>query len=234
MKKNRKKLRYLFALFAVVLCMMALPLTAHAGGGGEEPPEEPPAEVVAPEPEPNPFIPPGTGTVVDTATDEDGKVFYTIMTPDEHVFYLVIDRQRGTENVYFLGAVTEEDLMALAIPSENSGGSAIPGGTVEPEPPAEPTPEPDPEPAPEEEKGGNMGMVIVVVLIVLAAGGAGYYFKVLRPKQLANTGDEYGEGEYDEQEQDEAPWPDDEDAPPWDEDEAREEYESDTGEDGDA
>ena len=49
----------------------------------------------------NPFTPNGTGTVVDNATDEDGKEFYTIQTADENVFYLVIDKQRGTENVYF-------------------------------------------------------------------------------------------------------------------------------------
>ena len=36
------------------------------------------------------------------------------MTPDENVFYLIIDKQRDSENVYFLNAVTESDLMALA------------------------------------------------------------------------------------------------------------------------
>ena len=36
----------------------------------------------------NPFTPDGTGTVVDNATDEDGKEFYTITTADESVFYL--------------------------------------------------------------------------------------------------------------------------------------------------
>lgn len=49
----------------------------------------------------NPFTPDGTGTVVDNATDEDGKEFYTITTADESVFYLVIDKQKTSENVYF-------------------------------------------------------------------------------------------------------------------------------------
>lgn len=55
---------------------------------------------------------------VDNATDADGKEFFTITTPAENVFYLVIDRQRETENVYFLNAVTEADLLALAEISE--------------------------------------------------------------------------------------------------------------------
>ena len=72
---------------------------------------EPPA---AEETTTKPFTTDGTGTVVDNATDEDGKEFFTITTPSENVFYLVIDRQRTEENVYFLNAVTEKDLLALA------------------------------------------------------------------------------------------------------------------------
>jgi len=68
----------------------------------------------------NPFTPSGTGTVADNATDGDGKEFFTIMTPDENTFYLVIDRQRGTENVYLLNAVTEADLLSLAKMPERS------------------------------------------------------------------------------------------------------------------
>ena len=63
--------------------------------------------------EPNPFTPDGTGTVVDKATDKDGKEFYTITTPDENIFFLVIDNQKSSENVYFLNAVTETDLLPL-------------------------------------------------------------------------------------------------------------------------
>ena len=52
--------------------------------------------------------------VVDNATDEDGKEFYTITTADESVFYLVIDKQKTSENVYFLNTVTTDDLLPLA------------------------------------------------------------------------------------------------------------------------
>lgn len=238
--KNKAKKRILALIAAVMLCMAAFPLTAYAGGGDSEP-EEPPAETVEavpePAPEPNPFTPAGTGTVIDNDTDADGKEFYTIMTPSENVFYLIIDRQRETENVYFLNAVTEQDLLALAEVSADTGESTIPDNTTT-EPPAvvDPAPEPEPEAEPEPEQGGGMGMILIVVLVVLGGGGAAYYFKVYRPKQeQADIGEEDFEEYAADDYEDNAPWPDDEEAPPeddgppWYEDEAREEYES-TGE----
>jgi hypothetical protein len=60
------------------------------------------------------FTPDGTGTIVDSATDKDGKQFYTITTPAGNTFYLIIDLERDSDNVYFLDAVMEKDLMALA------------------------------------------------------------------------------------------------------------------------
>ena len=63
--------------------------------------------------DPKSLSPDGTGTVVDNATDQDGKEFYTITTPDENVFFLVIDKQKSADNVYFLNVVTENDLLPL-------------------------------------------------------------------------------------------------------------------------
>lgn len=212
--KNKPKKRILTLIAAVMLCMAAFPLTAYAGGGEEIPQEV--TETPAPEQEqepvaaPNPFTPAGTGTVIDNATDEDGKEFYTIMTPSENVFYLIIDKQREQENVYFLNAVTEKDLLALAEKSEEAEEPAEPA-TLETS-----TPEPTPEPAPEPEKGGNGMMMIIVVLVLLAGGGAGYYFKVYRPKQeqADSAGEDYSEYEddpYAGQEDDGLPWYEDED-----------------------
>lgn len=139
------------------------------------------------ETEDNPFTPDGSATVVDNATDEQGKEFYTIMTPDENVFYLIIDKQRDGENVYFLNAVTESDLMALA-QKDTDSQTVTPTAPSEPEPaaPAEPeepsapeTPETEPEqPAPK----SNNSMMFLVIVAALAAGGLGYYFKVYKPK----------------------------------------------------
>lgn len=236
------KIRILTAALAALLLIPLPTVTAYAGGGtesGETVDAQAVEEIITepeettggmePEIEENPFTPSGTGTVVNTATDEDGKEFYTIITPDENVFYLVIDRQRSTENVYFLNAVTEADLMSLAEISE----------TAEPEP-LETTPAPveteEPEPDPEPEKSGGMDSILLVVLILLIGGGAGWYFKIYKVKQAGGAmDDEYAEEEaglYDIDEadpyggdSDDDPWPEDDgeagdDSLPWDEDDA--------------
>ena len=85
---------------------------AYAQSSEPQPETTPaPAETEAEPETQNPFTPDGTGTVVDNATDEDGKEFYTITTADESVFYLVIDKQKTSENVYFLNTVTTDDLL---------------------------------------------------------------------------------------------------------------------------
>ena len=212
-----RKARVLAALCAAVLmCGFATP--AYAGGGeaygdgtggvelwdGLDPAE--------PTPEPNPLTPDGQGTVLDNATDDEGKEFFTITTADEAVFYLVIDRQKSAENVYFLNAVTVADLMALA---ENTEGAAPVTPAPEPEP--DPAPSPEPEPAPKQ-GGGPLGTVLLVVAVVVLGGGAGWYLKIYRPKHQAPDLDEQdmldyepegpGDGEAEADEEDGPPWED--------------------------
>ena len=177
-----------------------------------------------PETPPRPFTPAGTGLVVDNATDSDGKEFYTITTPDEHIFYLVIDRQRNTENVYFLNAVTVADLLALAeipAPPQSAAFTPPPVSTTQELPEEAP-------PAHEQTDGNNMGMLIFIGVIVVLGGGAGWYFKIYRPKQQGGAKcDEY-EPHISEGENDYYVWDDDQDdiqddtddGPPWDDDES--------------
>ncbi len=205
-----RKPRLLASLLCAVLMVGVLTVPAYAGGGDESEDgvgEYVPWEGLEPaEPlptEPNPFTPDGTGTVVDNATDQDGKEFFTITTAEEAVFYLVIDRQRETENVYFLNAVTVADLMALA---ESSGDPAAPEPPLEPEP--EPTTTPEPEPVPE--KKGGVGPLLLALAVVVIGGGAGWYFKIYRPKlqKAAEPEEDYGGDPYDgpEDYDGEAPW----------------------------
>ena len=172
----KNKMFYRAAVLSVALiCCLGMSTTAFAQSS-EPVAETPPAEEPA---TPKPFTPEGTGTVVDNATDEDGKEFFTITTPSENVFYLVIDRQRTDNNVYFLNAVTEDDLLALA---EKSPEPEVSEPTVQPEPDPEPVTEPEPEP--KKESGSNMGSLLIVLAVLLVGGGIGYYFKVYRPKHV--------------------------------------------------
>ena len=92
----KNKLRYFMVLTALAMCFGTFSVTAYAQSN--EPQEEPAPVEETTEPEetatPNPFTPNGTGTVLDNATSEDEKEFYTIVTENENVFYLVIDKQR--------------------------------------------------------------------------------------------------------------------------------------------
>ena len=166
-------------ILSALLSLTSMSLTAYAQSSE-------PAEETAPETEEEttakPFTPEGTGTVVDNATDGDGKEFFTITTPSENVFYLIIDRQRDGQNVYFLNAVTEKDLLALA---EKDPEPEVTEPVMEPEPETEPPTEPEPEPKPEKTSGFPMGNILMIAAVLLAGGGAGYYFKVYRPKHEA-------------------------------------------------
>ncbi len=159
------------------------------------------------------LTPDGQGTVLDNVSSADGKEFFTITTPAENIFYLVIDKQRDGENVYFLNAVTEADLMALAESDTGKmagtgASTGIPGLT---EPASSPavcickdkcvpsevntgcpvcavnykscegaelaaTPQPQPD-------TGSGGTLVIVVIVLLAVMGAGYYFKIYKPKR---------------------------------------------------
>ena len=221
-----KKYRVVAAALCAAFLLCGITTTAYAGGGeewedGTGGPEweglDPVEPAEPPVTEPNPFTPDGQGTMVDNATDQDGKEFFTIMAADESVFYLVIDRQRETENVYFLNAVTVADLMALAEPS--------PEAVPEPLPTTEPDTETAPEPEePEPEKSGGAGTLLLVLAVLGIGGGAGWYFKIYRPKQqqAAGPGEDFDEaGEYGE----DYGGGEDDDLPPWDEEEEKEDGE---------
>jgi len=132
-----------------------------------------------------PFTPDGTGSVVDNATNGDGKEFFTVETSDGNTFYLIVDRQRNSENVYLLNAVTEDDLASLAKPGDGKTVSAV--GTPTPPPqiatPTPPEPSPEPTPAPVQEKSDNTKTLAFVGIAALIIGGAAYYFKIVRPKK---------------------------------------------------
>ena len=215
MKKT--KFRRLAATAASLLCCLVFTVPAYAQSNEPQPETTPaPAETEAEPETENPFTPDGTGTVVDNATDEDGKEFYTITAPDESVFYLVIDKQKTSENVYFLNAVTTDDLLPLAEQGEEPAEEVTP--EPEPEPVEEVTePEPEPEPEPEKPDSGLLSLLLIGA-VVLIGGGIGYYFKIYKPKHEApDLEDDYCEYE-DEGPEEMTEEPEDDDTPPWDDD----------------
>lgn len=218
MKKT--KFRRLAAMAASLLCCLVFTVPAYAQSNEPQPETTPaPAETEAEPETENPFTPDGTGTVVDNATDEDGKEFYTITAPDESVFYLVIDKQKTSENVYFLNAVTTDDLLPLAEQGEEPPEEVTPEPEPEPTEPVEEVTEPEPEPEPEPEKpdSGLLSMLLIGA-VVLIGGGIGYYFKIYKPKHEApDLEDDYCEYE-DEGPEEMTEEPEDDDTPPWDDD----------------
>jgi len=146
-----------------------------------------------------PFTPDGTGTVVDNAKDSDGKEFFTVETADGNVFYLIVDRQRNAENVYLLNAVTEDDLASLAKPGDGKtiGAPVTPTPPLTTDPPTSPEPTPPTAPA----KSGGTGSIVFIVIAIVAVGGAGYYFKIVRPKRqgVGADDDDYEEPDGDEE-----------------------------------
>jgi len=219
-----RKLYKLTAVIAVFLIAMTFFCTVAHAEPAEEPTETPIESVTeTPEPPEEEFnigdIPPGVGTVVDVFHDEIGRKFYTIQTPAGNTFYLIIDFTRQNENVYFLDAVNERDLLALAEKGDNAqpGGniSAIPdpNGNNTSDPPGNPT-----DPKPEPTDNGSNFMTLLVVLVVLIGGGAGYYFKIYRKKKDNEIRDEY-EDEPDDYAGDDYETEPEDDSPPWEEDE---------------
>jgi hypothetical protein len=148
----------------------------------------------------NPFTPSGQASVLDNATSHDEKEFFTFSTPAGNEFFLIIDRQRSSDNVYFLNAVTERDLIALAEQAgtdiSTSGGIPVSATPQTPNEHPETPQEEQPAPPPADKSGGN-GMMIFMLVAVAITGVVGYYFKIVRPKQQGAVGD------YDDEDEDE-------------------------------
>ncbi|MEI3163386.1 MAG: DUF4366 domain-containing protein [Lachnospirales bacterium] len=50
----------------------------------------------------------GNANVIDK-TNEEGKQFLTVESRAGNIYYIIIDNQKGENNVYFLNAVDEQD-----------------------------------------------------------------------------------------------------------------------------
>ena len=178
------------------------------------------------------FTPDGNMTLIDDflqieapATEDSEQIekqFITVQSKAGNTFYIVIDRNGETENVYFLNLVDEADLMALiegeetepiiptcvctdkcAVGAINTNCEVCATTMSEcagKEPVVEPEPTEPVDEEPKEEKGFN----IVPIIILLIAGGGGfavYWFKFRKPKEKtagSSDLDDYDFGQDDE------------------------------------
>ena len=201
---------------------------------------DPVAETPAPAIEPGDgFTEDGNLVTLDLLYDKHtNKQFITVQTSGGNTFYIVIDYDKPVNEeeeqyqTYFFSVVDEADLLAAM----EAAGMEVPdcactvkcaAGGINTDCPvcavnmsecvgtkAEPEPVDEPEPAdPEPEQKSNTGTVLLILAVALIGGGAGWYFKVYRPKhqRAAQPEEDYGDEleDYD-------------DAPSWDEDESTE------------
>lgn len=182
------------------------------------------------------FTPPGNLTLIDDFpqieipgtedTEQVEKQFITVQSKSGNTFYIVIDRNGETENVYFLNLVDEADLMALI---EGEDGAAAPtcsctdkcvvgdintnceichsnmSECVGKEPVVDPEPT-EPTEEPTEEKKSPNPLPILILIVALGAGGAVYWFKFRKPKTKTSGSsdlDDYDYGQDDDDEYDE-------------------------------
>lgn len=187
------------------------------------------------------FTPNGNLTLIDdylqveaSATEDSEQVekqFITVQSKNGNTFYIVIDRNGETENVYFMNLVDEADLYALI---EGEDGENAPTCTctdkcaigaintdceicssnmsecMGKETVAEPESTEPAEETAEETKSANF-LPLVILLIAGAAGGVVYWFKFRKPK--AKTSgisdlDDYDFGEDDEDDEEETEYDD--------------------------
>ena len=166
------------------------------------------------------------------------KQFITVQTSGGSTFYIVIDYDKPVNEeeeqyqTYFLSTVDEDDLLAAI---EKAGGELpactctekCAAGAVNTACPVcatnmtecagvEPEPEPEPEPAedPTLEAGGGFpaGTLLLALAVVVIGGGAGWYFKIYRPKQerAAQAEEDYDEPDPYEESEDYDPYGEDE------------------------
>ena len=183
------------AVLTALLCLMSLALPAFAADDAKE------------------LTPDGILTVVDDILIEN-KQFITVHSSSGADFYIIIDRSRESDNVYFLNQVDDIDLFALLesedIEVECTCKDKCSSGFVDSEclicrmdidscngkevAQTEPIVEPEPE---KPEKQQNFLPIVIIILIL--SGGAAVYFLKLRknkPKPTAPDFDVFDEDEY--------------------------------------
>ena len=200
-----KKNTFLITL-AAVLCIAAFPFSASANIDESYDEEISVNDDVESK---TPLTPSGNLTVIDDVhqtTDEDAiedKQFITVQSKNGNTFYIIIDRSGDTENVYFLNAVDETDLLALTEDAQTPAAPAACTCTMKCEtgavnadcavcakskddclasPSASATEAPTESETPAQKQNNTMPLIGLIVFALFGGGGALYWFKVKNKK----------------------------------------------------
>lgn len=210
MKPFKKKLAAALVINIALLCCFPATVFAYSDESSDIVSDSGEAEVTTEEPvidrgetteEGNPFTVDGNGQLQDQADSSQNKIFYTITTKNNNTYFLIIDKDRSSNNVYMLSMIDDADLAeftedtsaeenpdSLLIEEEplitESGtskteneGSSTDTGTSEQELPTVET-------EAEEIEKNTVSPVMILLIVILAVGVvAGYYILKIRPKK---------------------------------------------------
>lgn len=199
--KNKIIMRITTALFAALILMGGFSIPAYANGGGEAT-NDSNVKTEEKKEETKPLTPDGNMSLIDNVKGDvaKDKEFIIVKSKGGNYFYIVIDHAAQGENtVHFLNQVDEKDLLSIIDEKDSL--------TTKPElPKQEETVKPEAEKPKAEEKPDKKnpaGMIALSLILILGlAGGAFYYFKVLKPKQDVKGTTELDEFDFEDYEDD--------------------------------
>lgn len=144
-------------------------------------------------------------SISSTATNGT-KEFYTISTKSGKIFYLIVDNAKSQDNVYFLTEVSERDLLnftlsdTVTLPDVDTVYAEVETEETimtEEADTTEETENPEEVQMPEDEN--PIGSYLLIGLAALGVLGAGYYFKIYKPKHEYDEEEDEYEEEYEEE-----------------------------------
>ena len=223
----RFKIKAMIFTLAAVLCMAAFSIPVSANVPASEQ-----TSVNDSVESKTPLTPKGNLTTIDdvhqvTDTTNKDKVqdkeFVTVQSKNGNTFYIIIDRSGTTENVYFLNAVDENDLISLLEDDEKAqvqsqihpvctctekcdlghvdADCAVCSKNIEDcTAAATTTPEPKEE-EPAKKQNTTTPLIGLVLMALLGGGGAFYWFKI-RNKKSSTKGTTDPNDLYDEDDED--------------------------------
>ena len=197
--KNKILMRITTALFAALILMGGFSIPAYANGGGEAT-NDSNVKTEEKKEEKTPLTPDGNMSLVDNVKGDAAKdkEFIIVKSRGGNYFYIVIDHAAQGENtVHFLNQVGEKDLLSIIDEKDSlSAKPELPKEEEKKEPEAEKE-----KPEEKTEKKNPAGMIALSLILILGlAGGAFYYFKIIKPKQNVKGSTELDEFDFEDYE----------------------------------